>query len=208
MTPRISVLTPSIRPQFLDITQQCLENQTFKDFEWLVEVDLRNQGFLLPRAMNRMLKRAQGKLVVILQDCISIPPEFLDYVNNSCDLISFKTFPVSKDGVFDWRMAGSRPIEPQEWEADLAVAPLKAFFDIGGYDESFCSGWSWENVEVAYRAKVAGYKFFCDRELWGTGIDHDKQVDHPFRNELKSNALKAETIRKMAEEGDYKLTYL
>src|SRR3990167_2610019 len=99
----ISVITPSIRPQFLDITQRCLQEQTFRDFEWLVDIDFTDRGFLLPKAMNRLIKRANGKIIVILQDCISIPPHFLDYVKNTWDPIVFKTFPVSKDKKFDWR---------------------------------------------------------------------------------------------------------
>ena len=33
---KISVITPSIRPEGLKILQECLAQQTFKDFEWLV----------------------------------------------------------------------------------------------------------------------------------------------------------------------------
>jgi hypothetical protein len=72
---KISVLTPSIRPQGLAITQQCLTEQTFTDFEWLTEIGLPNRGHDLNSAYNRMLKRANGELVVSLQDYIKVRPE-------------------------------------------------------------------------------------------------------------------------------------
>lgn len=93
-------------------------------------------------------------------------------------------------------------------EADLASAPLKAFYDIGGYDESFCDGWSWDNVEVGYRAKAAGYNFRCDNAVSGVAIDHDKVIEHPFRGKLKNNDWRARETEALCRIGDYKKGYL
>lgn len=214
-TPRISVLTPSIRPEYLDITYKCLKAQTFKDFEWLVEIDLPSDKFLLPKALNKMLARAKGEIIVMLQDCIDIPQGFLQHVVDTYngDFVTYAIGKVkNKDFMgpveFDWRNGESRKIDPWEWEADLASAPKKAFFDIGGYDEEFCNGWSWDNVEVGHRANAAGYRFRCDNRVYGLAVDHDKIIEHPFRNKLPNNDARARNTEVLCRIGDYKKEYL
>jgi len=206
-TPRISVITCSIRPQYLHITKDSLDKQTFRDFEWILELDEPSDKFLLPQAMNRALARCKGEITVHLQDCISIPEDFLANINNSYDG-TFVTYPIMKGVDWDWRKNNNRSIDPYEWEADLASAPLKAFYDIGGYDERYCDGWSWDNVEVAHRAKAAGYSFKCDNSIHGVAVDHDKEVKHPFRNVLKNNDARARETERQSVMGNYKLDYL
>ncbi len=36
--PMISVLTPSLRPEGLLMVQDCLEKQSYQDFEWLISM--------------------------------------------------------------------------------------------------------------------------------------------------------------------------
>lgn len=212
---KISVLTPSIRPQYLGLTYECLKKQTYKNFEWLIEVDMPSDKFLLPQALNKMLARAQGDIIVMLQDCIEVDEHFLQHVVDTYQG-DFVTYPLGKrDGEsihWDWRKSSLRQekeyINPWEWEADIAVAPRQAFFDIGGYDEAFCDGWSWDNVEVAHRAHAAGYKFRCDNRVCGIALDHDAIAPHPFRNILPNNDARARTTKILADAGDYVLTYL
>lgn len=204
----ITVITPSIRPQYLDITQKCLESQTFQDFEWIVEVGLPGRGFTLPRDMNRMLARAKGDIIVSLQDCISIPPDALERVAALNFDHTAYTFPIGKEGTFDWRMGAERDITPNEWEIDLAAAPRNLFYDVGGFDEAFCNGWSWENVEIAWRAEAAGYSFKVSHAMVGDAIDHDTHIPHPFRTSLPLNAPKANEAMEKARRGQYKLGYL
>lgn len=209
----ISVLTPSIRPEFLNITQECLEKQTFQEFEFLVEIGLRNRGFMLPSDLNKMLKRAKGDRIVMLQDCIKIEPDTLARINELSN--ELYTFPVGQVMNFedapewDWRI--DHPGEllgPNYWEADFACAPKQAFFDIGGYDERFNGGWSWDNVEVGYRMYRAGYKGFCESTIKGVALKHDKIRENPFRGKLVSNDFKAQETKYRADRGDYKLDYL
>lgn len=211
--PRISVITCSIRPEYLHITKECLDKQTFpKDkWEWILELDEPGADFGLPRAMNRALARCKGEITVHLQDCIEIPDDFLQHVADTY-FGEFVTYPLGKkngDSIeWDWRKNNNREIQPFEWEADLASAPLKAFYDIGGYDEAFCDGWSWDNVEVGYRAKAAGYNFMCDNNTSGVAIDHDKVIEHPFRGKLKNNDWRARNTELLCRIGDYKKEYL
>lgn len=164
--------------------------------------------------MNELLRRAKGEKVVIWQDAISCGSKFLEEINRLPCLDTCWTFPVIKDGKTDWRATGyenSRSISkipPHYWETDLAMAPLKAFFDVGGFDESFDDGWSWDNVEIAWRLNAAGYVFFVDPNHLGNAVDHDKIVEHPFRGKLPNNDKKANETARQAERGKYKLDYL
>lgn len=208
----ISVLTPSIRPQFLDLTQSVLEDQTFTDFEWIVEVGLRNCGFTLPSDMNKMLRRAKGDRIVILQDCIRILPNALEKINALSN--DMWTFPVgqAREGEtpeWDWRnTTNGELLGPHYWETDFGCAPRKAFFDVGGYDEEFNKGWSWDNVEIARRMYRAGYKAYCTTQIRGVSMRHDEIISHPFRTSRESNEKRAEESKYRCDRGDYVLDYL
>lgn len=209
----ISVLTPSIRPEFLDLTQECLEQQTFNDFEWLVEIGLRSHGYQLPSDLNKLLKRAKGERVVMLQDCIKIEPNTLEMIDKLPNQMI--TFPVGKtlkfDGhvEWDWRAYKEWDIQPHQWEADFASAPLQAFIDVGGYDEDFNNGWSWENVEVAWRINaLQKYTFLCNPHIKAVALDHDQIRENPFRGKAPNNDKRAHETRLKAERGVYKLDYL
>ena len=206
----ISIITPSIRPQYLDITQRTLEAQTFKDFEWLVDVGLHTEGFTLPKAFNRLIRAAKGDTIVILQDCISIPEDALERISHLPLEKKAYTFPVVIEGRKDWRSHsfGVRQLTPNQWEIDFAVAPRDMFYDVGGFDEAFCDGWGWDNVELGWRAGAAGYDFLSSDATHGDAIDHDKLIEHPFRNKLKNNDWRAEETRWKAAHGDYKLNFL
>lgn len=85
---RVSVITPTIRKEGLDVVEKALKNQTFKDFEWLISApfepgiswakwipDKNTDGFWsLNRSYNSLFLAAQGDLIISLQDWIWIPP--------------------------------------------------------------------------------------------------------------------------------------
>lgn len=210
--PKVSVLSPSIRPEFLHLTQECLEQQTFTDFEWLVEVGMRNRGFMLPTDLNKMLKRAKGERIVMLQDCIQILPNALEKIAALPN--EMYTFPVGKvlktgdNPKWDWRVGITGEIPAHSWEADFACGPAQAFFDVGGYDEDFNNGWSWDNVEIGWRIAATGRKMYCEPSIRGIALDHDALRENPFRNKLPNNDKKAEETRRKASRGEYKLNYL
>lgn len=211
--PKITVYTPSIRPQFLNITQECLENQTFQDFEWVVEIGLRNRGSSLCSDNNKMLRRAKGERIVWLQDCINILPNALEKIDAlSNELWTFPVGQIDREGdvpEWDWRDTfEGELLGPHYWEADFASAPKQAFFDVGGYDETFDQGWGWDNVEVARRMYRTGRKAYCEPRIRGISLRHDKMVKHPFRFELPNNSGRAEESRARCDRGDYKLSYL
>lgn len=193
---KISVLTPSIRPLGLDIVRTGLLKQTFKSFEWLTEIGLESHD--LNAAYNRMLRRAQGELVVSLQDYCLIRPDYLQRWWDAFEQNpnSFMTAPVGKvddlnyssKPIWDWRAYRNdeskniRPCEWDCWEIDNGAAPLEALKDIGGFDEALDGHWSCDNVNVGCRAQLAGYDFKCLFDNPVLAYDHDAHIAHPFRN--------------------------
>lgn len=206
--PKISILTPSIRPEMLEITKETLDAQTFRDFEWIIELGDPKKGFTLPADYNKMLRRAKGEIILSLQDCIRLEPNFLE------ELVKLKhdkayTFPMIKDGsTGDWRKHISGKISSHQWEIDLASAPMKMFQDVGGFDEAYCGGWSFDNVEIGLRAEACGWEFECVNTLIGRAIDHDALMEHPFRRNLISNGWKLEHTRELIAEGTHRLDNL
>ncbi len=87
----ISVVTPSVRKEALEITRKCLQNQTFKDFEWLIgspfdpEIieakwvvdDFKGGVWTFNRINNKLLKEAKGDIIVTIQDNIWFAPDTL-----------------------------------------------------------------------------------------------------------------------------------
>lgn len=201
---KISVLTPSIRPQGLEIVRTGLLTQTFTEFEWLTEIGLGKHD--LNAAYNRMLKRVTGELIVSLQDYILIRPDYLEkwwkaYLENPD---TFMTAPVGKvddlnyssKPVWDWRAYRNdetkniRDCEWNCWEIDNGAAPMEALYTIGGFDEALDGHWSADNVNVGCRAQLAGYKFKCLFDNPVLAYDHDAHMPHPFRTDVDTTNTK------------------
>lgn len=197
---KISVITPTIRCEGLDIIQKCLAQQTFKDFEWLVEIGLK-QEHDLNKAFNKMLRRAKGELVVFLEDYTSVPPDYLEKWWNAYQQYpdTFFTAPLGKvDNLdyappanWDWRAWKHKPEDGEFlpcdwncWEIDNGACPLKAIKEIGGFDEELDRYWSCDNVNVGCRAQLAGYKFMNYFGNPAIAYDHDAFIKHPFREKF------------------------
>lgn len=214
---KISVLTPSIRPEGLKITQEGLARQSFKDFEWLQEVSIPGNGHDLNAAYNRMLRRARGELIVSLQDFIKIPE---DYLQKFWDCYqehprAFITAPVGKvdnldytpPAKWDWRAYAdvTRP-KWDCWEIDSGAAPLEALKAIGGFDEVLDQWWSFDNVSVGKRAELAGYEFFNLFNNPSIAYDHDVFIKHPFRG--NERPLKVKLRMEQYEEPGFDLPFI
>jgi glycosyltransferase involved in cell wall biosynthesis len=102
---RISVVTPSVRPEGLDIVKRSLDKQTFRDFEWIVVAPFWDKPETLPsgirtcsvteiiklpdpprnkddnyglnKAWNAAFKVAKGELIISFVDMTWIPPDAL-----------------------------------------------------------------------------------------------------------------------------------
>lgn len=188
--PKITVCTPSIRPAGLEILQKCLKEQTFTDFEWVQDIGLGTKHDL-NQAWNRMLRRANGELIVFLQDYIKIEPEGLQrfwdaYQANPRTMF---TAAVGKSNnldftspKWDWRNIKKGEIDYTRCEMDWGAAPLAVFKEIGGFDEELDNFWSMDNVSVCKRADMFGWKFM-NIENPAIAYDHDAFIEHPFRKD-------------------------
>ena len=136
-----------------------------------------------------MLRRAQGELIVFLQDAIKAPSDGLQkfwdtYQENPT---TFMTAPVGKtldwkEVTWDWRNNPDAEMNWQRWEIDWGAAPLKGLQAIGGFDEELDKNWSSDNLSVGYRANAFGYNFGNLIENPALAYDHDQTISHPFRD--------------------------
>lgn len=189
--PLISVLTPTIRgKEGLKRPKESLENQSFKGFEWLIEKHDPKQPSDFNQAMNRMLKKAKGELIVILQDYIQINKNGLKRFAEAYkkEPNTYFTAPVGrtldeKNIEWDWRLHKSNDEELgfNEWEIDWASGPKKGLFEIGGFDEELDKYWGFDNVSVGLRLDMAGYKIKNLKENKAIAIDHNKLFQHPYQ---------------------------
>lgn len=186
----ISIITPSIRCKGLSIVQKCLSRQTYQNFEWLVEIGIPTRGCDLSRAFNRMLRRARGEWIAILQDYTRIEPDGLEKFLKIADPKKLYTGALGKtldwkNVKWDWREFGEfREVDYRRWEIDWGFASLQAFRDVGGFEEEYDQFWSSENVEIAYRMSKLGYRFYVMPNNKAIQYDHDKVFKHPFRHKF------------------------
>lgn len=89
LEPLVSVITPTVRPEGLDIIRRSLLKQTYPKWEWLIgskfnpeikearwiEDNFEGGMWSLNRIYNKLIKQAHGKIIVSLQDNIYITPE-------------------------------------------------------------------------------------------------------------------------------------
>lgn len=90
--PKITVVTPSIRKEGLEIVRKSLVKQGFTEWEWLigskfdpeipeatwVKDNFKGGFWTLNRIYNKMFKKAKGELIVSWQDNIWIPTDGLE----------------------------------------------------------------------------------------------------------------------------------
>ena len=205
--PKISVLSPTIRQlKALRPIEQSLMDQSFTDFEWLIEYS-DGKVHELNAAFNRMLRRARGELVVIAEDYLWFPPDGLELFWNAYKSMPgyFFTAPVPKAQsyaeikgvmmwrppvVHEWRSQVGGEIDWRHWEIDFGAAPLQALKDLGGFDEWMDQKWGNDQTSVSYRAMKEGWKFWNLKDNYAMGLNHDLFVSHPFRH--KHNPERAE----------------
>lgn len=181
----ISVITPTIRPEGLKVVSDSLKKQTFKDFEWLIEVNVSGVPDL-NKAMNRMIRRAQGDLIVSVQDFLELPEDGLEkfWEAHLLNSRAFFTAPVGithdwKNIKWDWRIQKEK-CSWQEWEIDWGATPRQALIKMGGFDENLDEYWGFDNVNVALRAELHNYDFVCLKDNKAIAYDHNKDMKHPF----------------------------
>jgi hypothetical protein len=200
----ITVVTPSIRPDMLEIVFKCLKRQSYEDWEWLVaspedygfgkfiqEPPKGNDFYALNKAWNAAFRTAHGKLIVSIVDGLWFPPDTLEklwthYQNNpkSCVTCVGNQYDQMENGKPEhmvWRDPRIRTdfgsfyeVSPSEMELCIASLPLQAIKEVGGIDEEFDKYAALSEKEMCYRMDKLGYKFFIDQTIEYRAIKHPR----------------------------------
>lgn len=187
--PKISVLTPSIRPDRLQVLKDCLDAQSFRDFEWLVcspfEYQLSDKWFPEPtkstddfytlnKAWNLLANQAQGDLLVLYVDSTTCSERalqlFWSHYQSDPMLCVSGVGIQTHDQIIQWidprwpKVGGV--IDPLDMEFRLASVPRKGWLDCGGQDPEFDRVAAWSDKELCYRLRKQGYRMHLDGNIF------------------------------------------
>lgn len=201
----ITVITPTIRPEALKLTEASIKRQSFSDFEWLigspfdpgmgtwVKDDFEGGYWTFNRINTKLCKQAKGKLIVSLQDSIWVPPDTLHklYTNWKAtngaisgigDQYS-RLSPYGKPEVKVWtdprrtdKYGSFYECDPSDWELNLGCVGAKQL-EMAGYfdDEADFQGFGGDNVLLAKRLADSGVKFYLDQTLESYTLRHGRE---------------------------------
>ena len=179
-----SVLTVSKRMGWEYEAQHSINRQTVKPDKWVIvpETSLsmyryeewieivgapkKKRASNLNASLNEGLRHITSDYVIFYQDFIDLRPDCFEKLLNLATPNTFvTTCTPNYGGSDDGRYLGvdrPRPCQPQEWEANVAIAPMEVIRKLGGFDERLDDGWSWDNVLLAEKAYMLGCKFIID----------------------------------------------
>lgn len=206
----VSVITPSVRPEGLEIVKKCLKRQTFTDFKWIVvspfeykDCDLclkdppkRDGDFWsLCKAWNLAYSKAQGKLIVNIQDLIWFPPDMLEkfwfhYQRNPKALVTAvghqyqdtdargePTNLVWQDPRIRSDQGSFYEINFPDMEMAVASIPKQAILDCGGLDEEYDKANGVQEKEMCMRLSHLDYTFWIDQTIEYKAIKHPRLTE-------------------------------
>lgn len=207
MKAKISVITPSVRKDFLPIVEKCLSRQTTQDYEWIVvspkdygfgiwvqDPPLRQGDFYgLNKAWNAGILNSEGKLFVSIVDGMWFPPDTLERLlqhyerdNMSCIGLVGHQYEGIENGKPEYRVwtdprvsnvASFYEIPPYDLEFCIASVPMEGIKKVGGFDEEFDKFPAWSEKDLACRLASIGYKCYIDQ-----GIEY-RAIYHPRLND-------------------------
>ncbi len=90
---------------------------------------------------------------------------------------------------------------PPDWELNYAAIPNKIIQGLGGMDENYdFHGFAWDNVNIAVRADMLGYKPYIDQTNECMGFNHDGWWPNPLKvNRVSPAQYHFEQMNKMAK---------
>lgn len=137
-------------------------------FKWIVteHAPEKIRASNLNASLNAGLRKVTADYVIFYQDFIDLPRDCFKKLMELADERTFvTTATINDDGSDDARYTGAdsvRKIRPEQWEANVSIAPMKVLRELGGFEEALDDGWSWDNVLVAQKAATLGCKFIID----------------------------------------------
>ena len=201
--PKISVITPSIRKDRLEIVEKSLDRQSFQSFEWVVS-DLKDKpkgySWAFNRAMNDCIKRSKGDLLVSIQDSIWFKPDALgkfwyhfqenpNYcvsgVGDQYDDLDENGKPTNKVWIDPRKrndLGSFYEVNPEDWELNFCSFSKTSLEEIGGFDEEMDKYYGLDNVAVAFRLDQVGSKFYLDMTNETYSLRHSRNKDWDKKN--------------------------
>jgi hypothetical protein len=153
----------------------------------------------LNASLNLGLANCTGDAVIFYQDFIDLPIRcFAKLVDLAGEKTFVTTLTRNADNSTEPRYLGvdlPRPCRPNEWEANVAIAPMGIIREVGGFIEEYDSGWAWDNVSLAERAAMHGCNFVLDESNRPQLLHHPKETDIPI------NAFRHEEIMRDIRDG-------
>lgn len=222
-TKSFSVLTVSKRTGWEIDAARSVERQTIKPHRWIIVQEqlsgviggLTTTGYEivaypapqktrpsnLNGSLNEGLRHIGIDYVIFYQDFIELQEDCFEKLLALADEKTFvTTCTPNYDGSDDGRYTGTnqpRPCRPEEWESNVAIAPMRLIREVGGFDERLDNGWAWDNVLLAKKAAMLGAKFICDES------NRPKLYPHEMSSHetLPKNGALCERILKDIREG-------
>lgn len=142
----------------------------------------------LNASLNEGLRNIHSDYVIFYQDFIDLQPDCFEQLIEFASPITFvTTIDRNPDGSMGPRYEGideDWPCQPEQWEANVSIAPMGILRELGGFDEEYDRGWSWDNVNIAERAALLDCDFILDEKNIIQLHEHDqspiKQLNGDF----------------------------
>lgn len=211
---RISVVTPSHRPERLEIIRRSLAKQTFRDFEWLVCSPVKYKDctrwipepkkkpddfYNLNKAWNNLFYAANGKIIVSWVDSTWLDENALDIISRYYDAMPKVCLSGFGNQYTDFSFKNmswkeERPVKivrglhPVDMEFRFASVPFNGFVEAGGFDENFDKYAALSEKELCVRLGDIGYQFLMDERLEYKFVkheDHGPLWDQRYREGLE-----------------------
>ena len=197
---KISVITPSIRLDSLEVVKRSLDKQNFssESFEWLIDTEAtknKDDFYGLNKAWNRLIQKSKGELLVSICDRTEFPEYTLKrlwqhYQRDKKSCVNGVGYQYkNKEKVWsDPRLElvtgnGLCWMVPQYNEFRLTSFPRVAAFDVGGLDELYDRVAANSEKEFALRMFKKGYEFYLDKRLkfkFYQHEEHGKEWDEKY----------------------------
>lgn len=194
--PKISVITPSVRPLGQKIVEKALRRQNFKDFEHIIQGKSREnkegEYWTVYTDYNEAVKKAKGELIVSIQDHTFFKPDALEkfwqhYQDDKKSIISGVGNKYSDEtfNVMTWKDPRQRDDQgsyyqcsPEDLEWNFLAIPKEAILAVGGFDEYFNKYSSLCGLDVIMRLDIlGGYRYYLDQTNVTYSTEHGRMKD-------------------------------
>jgi len=194
--PKISVITPSVRPEGLKLVEKALKRQTFRDFEFIPQGKTREnkegEYWTIYSDYNEAIKKSKGELIISWQDHTFAKPDTLErfwnhYQNDKHAIVSAIGNKYQDENfiVQTWQDPRQRSDQGSFYECNfndieinLASFPREAFYAVGGFDEFFNAYSSLCGLDVLARLLIiGGWKFYLDQTINSYSTEHGRMAN-------------------------------